>query len=240
MKKILIADAVDTWRKVVRKSLPEDYHVFECDDGKRAWKLSERERPDVVVLDLMIPGMDVLGILKRLSKFQEKPRTIVTGRYVSDHVHEGLVKYKVDLILMKPCEAQDLAERITELLCEDESVVHRGAYDPIMAVLVEMGIRTSQQGFRFLRTGVELLMEDPNQMLTKQLYPDIARRHNTSAGNVEKAIRTAVGSAWKRRRDDVWRRYFAPSRNGEIPKPTSGQFLMQLTDALITDRNRRA
>ncbi|MBR7179875.1 MAG: response regulator [Oscillospiraceae bacterium] len=240
MKKILIADNTDTWREVMRETLPEDYQVYGCADGTAAWEITEHERPDVLVLDLMIPGKNVLGILKELSAFPDRPRTIITGRYVSDHVHAALERYRVDLILMKPCEAQDLAERITEMLCEHEPLLHRGAYDPIMAILVELGIRTSQQGFRFLRTGMELLMEDPNQMLTKHLYPAIAAQHNTSAGNVEKGIRTAIGSAWKRRRNDVWRRYFAPAPNGEIPKPTSGQFLFQLTDALISSRNRRA
>lgn len=240
MKKVLIADNADTWRQLIRESLSQDYHVFDCADGTAAWEITEQERPDVLVLDLMLPGKDALGILKELSSFRDKPRTIITGRYISDHVHAALERHRVDLVLMKPCEARNLTERITELLCGEEPLVHRGAYDPITAILVELGIRTSQQGFRFLRTGIELLMEDPNQMLTKHLYPAIAAQHNTSAGNVEKGIRTAIGSAWKRRRNDVWRRYFAPAPNGEIPKPTSGQFLFQLTDALISIRNRRA
>ena len=240
LKKILIADHADTWREVLREILEQDYQVFDCADGAQACKITEQERPDVLVLDLMLPGKDVLGILKELSFFREKPRTVITGRYVSDHVHAALERYRVDLIMMKPCEARNLAERISELLSVEEHMVVRGAYDPIMALLVELGVRTSQQGFRFLRTGIELLMEDPNQMLTKHLYPAIAARHNTSTGNVEKGIRTAVCSAWKRRRNDVWRRYFAPARNGEIPKPTSGQFLFQLTDALMASQNRHA
>ncbi len=240
MKKILIADSADAWRALVREALPREYVVLDCSDGTQAWNAVERERPDVVVLDLMIAGRDVLGIMKALSGFRDRPKTIVMGRYVSEYVHAALERYRVDLILMKPCEAQNLAERITELLCEEEPVVRRGAYDPITAMLVELGIRTSQQGFRFLRTGIELLMEEPNQMLTKHLYPAIAAIHNTSAGNVEKGIRTAVQSAWKRCRKDVWRRYFAAASNGEVPKPTSGQFLLQLTDALLASRNRRA
>ena len=116
MKKILIADHADTWREVLREILEQDYQVFDCADGAQACKITEQERPDVLVLDLMLPGKDVLGILKELSSFREKPRTVITGRYVSDHVHAALERYRVDLIMMKPCEARNLAERISELL----------------------------------------------------------------------------------------------------------------------------
>ena len=77
-----------------------------------------------------------------------------------------------------------------------------------------------------------LLMEEPGQQLTKQLYPTIAAEFRTSSNNVEKAMRTTVTNAWANRRDQVWRAYFPLAPGGQIPKPTAGQFLIRLSDAV--------
>ena len=72
----------------------------------------------------------------------------------------------------------------------------------------------------------------PGQQLTKRLYPDIATIFKTSPNNVEKALRTTVTTAWMNRRDEVWRAYFPLAPGGQIPKPTAGQFLLRMTDAV--------
>lgn len=242
MHKVLIADASQQWLELLEKALDKDYLVRSCLDGKRTLELARELQPDVLVIDLLLAGVDGLSILKKLDEQGIRPRIIVTGKYFSNFITAALERYQVDDLLMKPCTVAAVTERVAEVLSQEEAVpvLEQDPYDAITAMLVELGAPTSQQGFRFLRTGLLLLMEDPGQQLTKSLYPAIAAEFGTSKENVEKGLRTTVTTAWTKRRDQVWRMYFSPAPNGQIPKPTAGQFMTRLTDVLLSVRRRRA
>lgn len=234
MHKVLVADASEQWRELLEKTLGQNFHVCTCVDGLQALELAERFRPDVLVLDLMLSGTDGLSVVRSLQAQSDCPRIIVTGRYFSNFVTTALERYQVDSIMLKPCTAQSVAERVTELLTGEETAatVYQDPYDYITTLLVRLGARTSQQGFRYLRRGILLLLDEPGQQLTKKLYPTIAAEFGTSANNVEKALRTTVTNAWANRRDEIWRVYFPVAPGGQIPKPTAGQFLIRMSDAV--------
>ena len=234
MRKVLIVDVSEHWREVMERELGKTHQVRSCGDGFQALALAERFRPDVVIMDLMLPGVDGLSVVKKLREQSQELKIIVTGRYFSNFVNMALERHQVDSVMLKPCAVQSVNERVAELLEMDSSdaPVCQDPFDCITALLVRLGAPTSQQGFRFLRRGILLLMEDPNQQLTKRLYPAIAAEFETSASNVEKALRTTVTTAWKKRRDEVWRNYFPQAPLGQIPKPTAGQFLTRLADAV--------
>lgn len=242
MRKVLIADASEQWRELLQKALEQDYQVRSAADGRRTLELIGEFRPDVLVIDLLISGVDGLTILKMLDEQDLHPRIIVTGKYFSNFITAALERYQVDDLVMKPCTVAAVTDRVALVLAQEESapVVEQDPYDAITAMLVELGAPTSQQGFRFLRRGIQLMMEDPTQQLTKSLYPAIAAEYGTNKENVEKGLRTTVTTAWTRRRDHVWRTYFPPAPNGQIPKPTAGQFLARLTDVILSSRRKRA
>lgn len=242
MHKILVADASDQWRSVLEQALGQTYRVFTCCDGTQALELASRLRPDVVVLDLMLAGTDGLNVIKSLQEQEISPRIIVTGRYFSNFATMALERYQVDSMILKPCSVQSIAQRVDEILEQEtqQFPVCQDPYDSITALLVRLGARTSQQGFRFLRRGILLLMEDPEQQLTKSLYPAIAAEFQTSKANVEKSMRTTVANAWANRRDEIWRSYFPTTASGQIPRPTTGQFLSRLADAIACACRRQA
>ena len=242
MRKILIADASEQWRELLDRAMGEMYHVRTSPDGLRTLEAVEEFEPDVLVMDLMLSGTDGLSILKALDGRPTRPRVIITGRYFSNFITNALERYQVDDLILKPCSVQSVAERVEEVLAQEdaEPVKLQDPYDFITALLVSLGAPTSQQGFRFLRTGILLLMKDPGQQLTKSLYPAIAEEYGTNLNNVEKGLRTTVTTAWLKRRDNVWRNYFPPSPSGQIPKPTAGQFLCRLTDAVLSVNRKRA
>ena len=242
MRKILIADNSASWRDRLEQTLAREYEVHTCGDGDQALKLAERLRPDVLVLDLLLAGIDGLTLIKRLREWEDCPRFIVTGRYFSNYITTALERYQVDSLLMKPCTTQSVAEHVADVLSQDteEIPVCPDPFDYITALLVRLGAPTSQQGFRFLRRGVMLMMADPGQQLTKVLYPALAAEFGTNPANVEKALRTTVTTAWTRRRDEVWRSYFPLAPSGQIPRPTVGQFLSRLADAAMSTQRHRA
>lgn len=240
MQRVLIADAAGNWREQLEQALGQQYLLRACHDGRQALVLMKEFRPDVLILDLMLSGADGLSVLKSLEGRPDKPRIIVTGRYFSDFINMALEHYQVDSVMMKPCTVQSILERVSELLAQEMLLIPvcQDPFEYITSLLVRLGVRTSQQGFRFLRRGIQLMMEDPTQQLTKVLYPAIAAEFGTTKENVEKALRTAVTHAWRNRRDEIWRFYFQPAPSGQIPKPTAGQFLKRLSDA-VTSVNRK-
>ena len=242
MQRILIADAAGVWRDTLEQALSARYLLRSCHDGLQALELTDQFRPDVLILDLMLSGEDGLGVLKSLQGRSHRPRIIVTGRHFSEFVTMALDHYPVDFVMRKPCSLQSILDRVEELLSQDVLLfpVRPDRLDHIDTLLVRLGVRTSQQGFRFLRRGILLLMDDPTQQLTKSLYPAIAAEFGTTKENVEKSLRTAVTCAWCARRDDVWRFYFPPAPNGQIPKPTAGQFLKRLTDVVASVNRKHA
>lgn len=243
MRKVLIADASEHWREMLEQALRQEYQVRSCADGQQAMELADRFRPDVLVLDLMLVGTDGLGVLKHLSGRPGYPRVIVTSRYFSNFITATLEQYQVDSVMMKPCSTHSILERVDEVLAAQdgpEIPICQDPLDYITALLVRLGAPTSQQGFRYLRRGILLLMEDPGQQLTKSLYPTIAAEFSTSTANVEKALRTTVTTAWSKRRDEVWRLYFPLAPGGQIPKPTAGQFLIRLADAVQSAVRKQA
>lgn len=242
MRKVLIVDTSEHWRELMERELGSRYQVRSCGDGVQALTMADRFRPDVVIMDLMLPGVDGLSVIKKLREQSEKMKIIVTGRYFSNFVNMALERYQVDSAMLKPCTVQIVGERVAELLEMDTSdaPVCQDPFDCITVLLVRLGAPTSQQGFRFLRRGILLLMEDPNQQLTKNLYPAIAAEFETSAANVEKALRTTVTTAWSRRRDEIWRHYFPLAPSGQIPRPTAGQFLNRLADVVQSVLRKQA
>ncbi len=242
MQKVLIADASEQWRELLERAVRCEYHVRTCGDGMRALEIMDVFQPDVLVMDLMLSGTDGLSVLKALDNRPIRPRIIITGRYFSHFITSSLERYRVDHVILKPCTIQSIVERMTDVLTIDceEPVRNQDPYEYVTALLVALGAPASQQGFRFLRSGILLLMQDPTQQLTKELYPAIAREHNTSAVNVEKGLRTTVTRAWLNRRDDVWRCYFPVTAAGQVPKPTAGQFLQRLADAAISIKRKMA
>ena len=242
MRKILIADSSDDYSMVLAGALRSRFQVVRCSDGGQALALLRSMRPDVLIMDLMLSGTDGLSVLKALEQRTPRPRIIITGRYFSNFMTTALERYQVDDVLLKPCDIQAVTGRVAEVLAQEEPipVTCPDPYDHITALLVSLGAPTSQQGFRFLRSGILLLMADPSQQLTKVLYPAIAEEYGTNTVNVEKALRTTVTTAWLSRRDSVWRSYFPPAPTGQIPRPTAGQFLTRLADAVQSAIRRQA
>ena len=241
MHKVLIADGSESWRMSLARTLETEYQVECCADGAQTLEQISRFQPEVLVLDLMLARVDGLSVLQTLSAMEKRPRVIMTGKYFSNFVTAALERYQVDFAMLKPCSAEGIADRVGELVVQTVPLLRQvDPYDSVTAGLLSLNVPTSQRGFRYLRDGILLLMDDPQQQLTKSLYPAIAKCNDTTTANVEKCIRTSVHTAWDRRREEVWRQYFPLAPNGRIPRPTGGQFLSRMADAMIITLRRQA
>lgn len=235
MQKVLIVDPSEDWQIILAQALGRDYQVECCADGNRALQLLRDFRPDVLILELMLTGTDGVGVLQAASNEKLLPATLVTGRYFSDFLLNTLGRYAVDYVSQKPCSVGSLVDRVHELaaLAEPKQIRPASPGDLVANALLSLGVIPSQSGFHYLREGILLKARDPRVQLTKHLYPAIGEPCGVNGAAVEKAIRTAISSAYRRRNDAVWRIYFTPDPDGQIPKPTAGQFITRLAEALL-------
>lgn len=234
MQKVLIADHCEDFSLVLAGALRAKFQVETCSDGGRALELLRSFHPDVLIMDPMLPnvhGMDILRILKEESLC---PAVIITGLFLSDYVLESLRRYPVAYVTLKPCSIQAIIDRVEDL-CDGLRPAQVQQPDPhcaVSSILLALNMPTHKKGFRYSRMGVLMLAEDPSRQVTKEVYPVIAKEFGTSSTAVEKAIRSAIESAWQTRDNDLWRQYFTPAPNGQVPRPTNTQFLSRLADAV--------
>ena len=242
MQKVFIADYSEDFSLVLAGALRAKYRVEICHDGAEALERIRSTRPDVLIMDLMLPNTSGIDILRAVKEESLCRAVIVTGRFFSDYVLESLRRYPVDYVTMKPCAIQSILDRVEELCAEIQPDAAQQP-DPRCAVssmLLALNMPTNKKGFRYCRQGILMLAEDPGRQVTKVVYPAIAKQFGTTKTAVEKAIRSAIDTAWENRNEELWRQYFLSASNGRIPRPTNNQFLTRLADTIALEERRFA
>lgn len=223
---VLIADPCEEITLALAQVLQPHFRVVCCADGREALCLVEQESPDILILELSLPRLDGIGLLRELSRRENRPRVLVHTLIATDFVASALQELPADYIMCKPTPIQTVAERAREMLASptEESVDWYTA-----DLLIRLGIPETSQGFRHLVVGLPLLAEQSDQFLGKTLYMEIARRNRVSNESVEKAIRDAIHSGWNRGNRALWQSYFP----GITRPPQNKQFLTRMASVLL-------
>ena len=241
MQKLLIADSSEEFSLVLVGSLRASFQVEYCTDGTRALDLLRTLRPDLLLLDLMMPGLDGLDILRMVKQEHLCRCVIVTSAFASDYLLEAIRELPVDYFYRKPCCVSSIVDRISDLAARlGPGHTQPDPHCAVSSTLLALNIPTHKKGFRYARCGILLLARDPDQQITKEVYPAIAKEFGTSTTAVEKAIRSAIDSAWESHNPSVWRQYFHPAASGQIPRPTNTQFLSRLADVIAGYTRKQA
>ena len=244
MHSIFIADASGDFRDALTEQLRQEYIVDSCDNGEAALEFLRKSKPEVLILDLMLPVIDGLGVLETAAREGLHPVTIVVSRFFNDYLLDALSSFHVDYALMKPCSIHVIMQRIEDLLAKTkpEQVSYPSTESVVAAEMYELGVPTNLAGFEQARLGIMMLAQNPGQSVTKVLYPAIADESSqkTSASSVERNIRTAINVAWSHLDEEVWVRYFPVTPDGQIPKPTNTQFLTRLAHTVTQQVRKRA
>ncbi len=242
MQKVFIADHNEDFSLILAGALRSRFLVETCPDGARALERLRAEHPDVLILDLMIPGVSGMELLKYVRTEQLCSIVIVASQFFSTYLLDALQRYQVDYAARKPCSIQSIVDRLDDMLSDDSAPVPTtpDPQDAVTSMLLALNMPTHRKGFRYCRLGILMCAQDPTLQVTKAVYPTIGKQFSTSKLAVEKAIRSVIETAWENRSDSIWRQYFPPAPNGQIPKPTNTQFLFRLADTLEMGQNRMA
>lgn len=242
MQKVFIADHNEDFSLILAGALRSRFQVETCADGTRALERLRIQRPDVLILDLMVPGLSGMELLKYARTERLCSIVIVTSSFFSNYVMDALQRYQVDYVARKPCTIQSITDQLEDMIAATDTAKPT-APDPhstVTSMLLALNIPSHRKGFRYCRMGILMCARDPNLQVTKTVYPEIAKEFKTTKLAVEKAIRAVIESAWENRNDSLWRQYFPSAPNGKIPKPTNTQFLFRLADALEMGQERMA
>lgn len=230
MLKLLIAEGSEEYRVALAERLAGTYTIRTCREGKEALELVRSFRPDMAVLDMMLPGLDGVSLLQRAAAEGLYPTVLATSRFFNDYVMEVITRFGIGYVLRKPYDIDAAVERLADLQnhLKRRIFVQRDPTTVVSNLLLMLGISTKLHGYAYLRDAIIEQMRHPGCMVTKELYPAVGKRFHASSAQVERSIRSAIEKAWQRRDEALWESYF-PQECGEYHrKPTNAAFITTL------------
>ena len=232
--RLLIADGSSDFRQALSELLKDTCQIRCCADGMEAYHLLEEFQPKVLVMDLVLPGMDGITLMQTPLFRQIHPLVLATTRFSSDYLLDSVEQFAVSYLMLKPCEIQAVADRVTDLLTRAE-----GASPPeqdlnVLAALHLrlLGINSKHNGYLYLQEAIPLCIHAPGISMTKELYPTVAQLCNSVPSHVERSIRSAIEKAYAMGRPDTWKQYFPCDANGNVIKPSNARFIRSLAEVL--------
>ena len=246
---VLLADANEEFRALVRKIIDETEEftvVGSVGDGAEALRLARQEAPDLLLMDVLLPGLDGFGVLKQLRELEKPPKVILISAFCSDSVVSVAVGLGANCFMFKPVEENALLDRMRALFGRDlpEERHPVELKNLVTSVIHEIGVPAHIKGYQYLREAIMIAVDDMDVInaVTKVLYPEVAKRFNTTPSRVERAIRHAIEVAWDRGDLETLQKYFGYTVSNAKGKPTNSEFIAMIADRLVLEQknNRRA
>ncbi len=226
-------------------------------DGQEALELAAELKPDLLLLELVLPKLDGLEVLRRLRETDAPCRVIVLSGFVNGKVIAECSESGADYFIPKPCDVQALICRIRQLRFDQPHTPgvgfdFRPNAEParqdedlesvVTDIIHEIGVPAHIKGYQYLREAIILTIQDMEMInaVTKVLYPEVAKRFGTTPSRVERAIRHAIEVAWDRGDVETLQRFFGYTVSGIKGKPTNSEFIAMIADNLSLKRKRSA
>lgn len=216
-------------------------------NGKDTLELISQDPPDVLLLDIIMPHLDGLGVLEQINNMAEKPKVIMLTAFGQEDITRKAVELGAAYYILKPFNMEVLVDRIRQLgdsrnpapsvasLSRPAKRTSNSLEADVTNIIHEIGIPAHIKGYQYLREAIMMVVEDVDLLgsVTKILYPRIAEKFDTTSSRVERAIRHAIEVAWSRNNIETIKKFFGYTINTERGKPTNSEFI-----ALVADRLR--
>lgn len=260
--KVLIGDDNRDFCELLRSYVegqPDLQLVGVANNGTEVLESIAKVVPDVIILDIIMPHLDGIGVLERLNHMNlpVRPKIIMLTAFGQENITQKVLEMGADYYVLKPFSLEVLGTRIRQLAGVAPSPAtapaplpakteERPVYVPVRTrsldndvttIIHEIGIPAHIKGYRYLREAIMMVVNRVDLLgcVTKELYPTIARNHSTTPSRVERAIRHAIEVAWSRGNVEVINGLFGHTVNRERGKPTNSEFIAMVADKLRMD-----
>ena len=218
-----------------------EVHVCEK-NGAAALDALRAQRPQAVLLDAFMPGLDAISVKQRYEQEGGRAQFYVTGAFQNEQLEQELLDSGFAFYFLKPFDEASLASRVTRA-SGAPAQSHGASSDEVTVteILHQIGVPAHIKGYQFLRDAILLTAADPDYInaVTKRLYPQIAKQNGTTASRVERAIRHAIEVAWDRGDVEVLNSYFGYTIHNLRGKPTNSEFIAMIADKMRLDKKQR-
>ncbi len=256
IKRILVADANDEFRSILVDALqaePDFEVIGDVSDGHDLVHLARAERPDLIVMDLVLGTMDGMDVLDTLPKGMCS--TLVLSSFARGCMADQVAAKGGTYYMMKPCRLSSVVERIRLLVGKTwaqgpstppqikplppthsrQSLEHA-----VTTIIHDIGVPAHIKGYQYLREAIVMTVENMDMIsaVTKILYPEVAKSFGSTSSRVERAIRHAIEVAWDKGDLDTLQKYFGCTISLSKGKPTNSEFIAMIADRLMLQRKQ--
>ena len=228
-------------------------------DGNEAYEKAIELKPDILLLDIIMPHLDGLGVLEKLGEtnLEKSPLVIILSAVGQDKITQKAISLGAQYYIVKPFDINVLIKRMKELknyqptqfkggfitreikaqyidIAPDKKKNQENLEALVTNIIHEVGVPAHIKGYQYLREAIMMVIGDIDviNQITKQLYPDIARKYKTTPSRVERAIRHAIEVSWLRGDIDLMEDIFGHSVDIDRAKPTNSEFIVTIADKL--------
>ena len=258
---ILVADDNNDFTATLSKYLEQEEEmeiIGIARDGNEAYDMAVELQPDILLLDIIMPHLDGLGVLEKLadSDMEKRPLSIILSAVGQDKITQKAIALGAQYYIVKPFDINVLVKRMKELknyqptqfknfiareiknqyidIAPEKKKDQENLEALVTNVIHEVGVPAHIKGYQYLREAIMMVIRDTEviNQITKQLYPDIAGKYRTTPSRVERAIRHAIEVAWGRGQADTVENIFGYTVSANRGKSTNSEFIAMIADKL--------
>ena len=254
---VAIADDNEKMVEVLGQIIEEDKDlelVGKAHNGEEICNIIREKEPDVVVLDIIMPKLARLAVMEKFANdksLKKIPSFIVVSAVGQERITENAFNLGADYYILKPFDNQMLLNRIKHVRRASERRIRQIGRQPertednpvpVTNIIHEIGVPAHIKGYQYLRDAIILSVNDMEMLnsITKILYPTIAKKHQTTASRVERAIRHAIEVAWSRGKMDTIDELFGYTVSTGKGKPTNSEFIALIADKIRLEYKNRS
>lgn len=236
---ILLADSSDDFLTLLSEHIEKEEDMLivgTANDGEKAVDLVRQLEPSVLIMDILLRKLDGIGIIKELKKRGFMPHTIVVSAFFNDKIASELSTLGANYCFPKPCRVSELISRIRECVQPVGQGEKMCGYEADIAeALINFGMMPHLQGYRYSREAVRRNLLDSSVLhgVTKILYPDLAKAFHTTPKCVERSIRNAIESAWKKGDAAQRNDYFGQMTMLLTKRPTNSELISMISEFVL-------
>lgn len=248
--KVIVADDNSIVREILVDAIcdEEDIEIVAtATNGKETIESIKKYKPDVVLLDLIMPLVDGMGVMETIredAEFAVRPYFVIISAAGKDTIISQALEVGASYFFMKPFDEAALIKRIRQLCTGERAVVHMepssaggensqlSIENSVTSLMKKLCVPLKMVGYKYLREAIIIAINEPDALMsvTKNIYPQVAYKFDTSSGNVERNIRYVIESSWSKIGDKEDKTEFFQILGETERKLTNSEFILQCSE----------